>query len=84
MALSLRRLGEERRDATERLRNSEKLAHEAVTAREEMELRVKCLEELKASLTVSAGQKQLVEWHDRNTQLRLKVSTAGVRQAMAT
>jgi hypothetical protein len=75
MALSLRHLGEERRDAIERLHNTEKMAHEAVTAREEAELRVKSLEELKASLTLSDGQKQLVEWHNRNTELRLKVST---------
>jgi hypothetical protein len=74
MALSLRRLGEDRREAIETLHKAEKMAHEAVTAREEMALRVKSLEELKAALTLSDGQKQLVEWHTRNTQLRLKVS----------
>jgi hypothetical protein len=76
MALSLRRLGEERREAIERLHRAEKMAHEAVTDREEMELQVKSLEELKAALASSDGQKQLVEWHNKNSELRLKVSTA--------
>ncbi|PNF43192.1 hypothetical protein B7P43_G15673 [Cryptotermes secundus] len=72
MALSLRRLGEERREAIERLHRAEKMAHEAVTAREEMELQAKSLEELKAALTLSDGQKQLVDWHKKNTELRIK------------
>lgn len=75
MALSLRRLGEERHEAIERLHRAEKMAHEAVTAREEMELQAKSLEELKAAFTLSDGQKQLAEWHKKNTELRLKVST---------
>jgi hypothetical protein len=75
MALSLHRLGEERHEAIERLHRAEKMAHEAVTAREEVELQLKSLEELKAALTLSDGQKQLVEWHNKNTELRLKVST---------
>jgi hypothetical protein len=77
MALSLRRLGEERREAIERLHKVEKMAHGAVTAREEMELQVKSLEELKAATTLTDGQKQLVEWHNKNTELRLKVSAVG-------
>jgi hypothetical protein len=77
MALSLRRLGEERREAIERLHRAEKMAHEAVTVREGMELQVKSLEELKAALTLSDSQKQLVEWHNKNTEMRLKVSTVG-------
>ncbi|XP_069705746.1 centrosomal protein of 290 kDa isoform X2 [Periplaneta americana] len=73
LSLSLRRLGEERRDAIERLRKAEKIAHEAVTAREEMKLQLKSLQELKTALESSdSSQKQLVEWHNKNTELRLK------------
>jgi hypothetical protein len=75
MSLSLRRLGEERREAIERVRIAEKMAHEAVTAREEIELQVKSLQELKAVLESGDSQKQLVEWHNKNTELRFKVST---------
>jgi hypothetical protein len=78
MSLSLRRLGEERREAIERLRSAEKLAHEAVTAKEEIELQVKSLQELKAALESADGQKQLVEWHNKNSELRLKVGTSGL------
>ncbi|PSN58155.1 hypothetical protein C0J52_01000 [Blattella germanica] len=39
LVLSLRRLSDERRDATERMHAAEKLAHEAVTAKEEVELK---------------------------------------------
>jgi hypothetical protein len=78
MSLSLRRLGEERREAIERLRRAETMAHEALTAREEMELQVKSFQELKAALESADNQKQLVEWFNKNTELRLKVSTLGL------
>lgn len=77
MSLSLHRLGEERREAIKRLRSTEKLAHEAVTAKEEMELQVKSLQELKATLESDDCQKQLVEWHNKNSELRLKVGISG-------
>jgi hypothetical protein len=77
MSLSLRRLREERREAIERMRSAEKLAHEAVTAKEEMELQVKSLQELKAALELADSQKQLIEWHNKNSELRLKVGSLG-------
>lgn len=77
MSMSLRRLGEERREAINRLHGAEKLAHEAVTAKEEMELKVKSLQELKTALESDDSQKQLVEWHNNNTELRLKVRSLG-------
>jgi len=75
MSRSLRRLREERREAIERLCRAENVAHEALTAREEMQLQVKSLQELKAALESADSQKQLVEWFDKNSELRLKVST---------
>lgn len=75
MSLSLRRLREERHEAVERLRRAENVAHEALTAREEMQLQVKSLQELKAALESADNQKQLVEWFNKNSELRLKVST---------
>jgi hypothetical protein len=75
MSLSLRRLGEERREAIERLRKAENVANEALTARDEMQLQVKSLQELKAALESADNQKQLVEWFNKNSELRLKVST---------
>jgi hypothetical protein len=79
MSLSLRRLGEERRDAIDRLRRAENVAHEALTARDEMELQVQSLQELKATLESADNQKQLVEWFNKNSELRLKVSTSVLR-----
>ena len=78
MSLSLHRLGEERREAIERLRRAESVAHEALTAREEMQLQVKSLQELKAALESADNQKHLVEWFNKNSELRLKVSTSGL------
>jgi len=75
MSLSLRCLREERHEAIERLRRAENVAHEALTAREEMQLQVKSLQELKAAFESSDNQKQLVEWFNKNSELRLKVST---------
>jgi len=74
-SLSLRHLREEKREAIERLRRSENVAHEALTAREEMQLQMKSLQELKAALESADNQKQLVEWFNKNSELRLKVST---------
>jgi hypothetical protein len=54
------------------------VAHEALTAREEMQLQVKSLQELKASVESADNQKQLVEWFNKNSELRLKVSTSGL------
>jgi len=78
MPLSLRHLREERREAIERLRRVENVAHEALTAREEMHLQMKSLQELKAALESADNQKQLVEWFNKNSELRLKVSTLGL------
>jgi hypothetical protein len=78
MSLSLCRLREERREAIERLRRAENVAHEALTAREEMQLQVKSLQELKASVESTDNQKQLVAWFNKNSELRLKVSTSGL------
>jgi len=74
-SLSLRHLREERREAIERLRRAENVAHEALTAREEMQLQMKSLQELKAAVESADNQKQLVEWFNKNSELRLKVST---------
>jgi hypothetical protein len=78
MSLSLCHLREERREAIDRLRRAENVAHEALTAREEMQLQVKSLQELKASVESTDNQKQLVEWFNKNSELRLKVSTSGL------
>ena len=74
MSQSLHRLREERRETIERLRRAENVAHEALTAREELQLQVKSLHELKAALESADNQKQLVEWFNKNGELRLKVS----------
>ena len=76
LVLSLRRLGDERREAIERLQAAEKAVHEAVTAREEIELQLNSVQELKAALESPQEQKQLIDWHHKNTELRLKVSSS--------
>ena len=74
LVLSLRRLGDERREAIEKMHVAEKSAHEAVTAREEVELQLSSFQELKAAVDCPQEHKQLVEWHNKNTELRLKAS----------
>ncbi|KAJ9574107.1 hypothetical protein L9F63_008521, partial [Diploptera punctata] len=72
LVFSLRRLGDERRVAIEKMHVAMKTAHEAVTAREEAELLLNSLQELKAAIYSPQEHKQLIEWHNKNTELRLK------------
>ncbi|XP_066992287.2 centrosomal protein of 290 kDa isoform X2 [Anabrus simplex] len=76
ISLSLLRLMEERRVFAGQLCEAHRTAYGAVVKRDQLELEIKSMKELKSALEEAAlqtqGQKQLVEWHNRNTELRLR------------
>nr|CAD7456946.1 unnamed protein product [Timema tahoe] len=71
-SISLHRLVEERREWSEKLRAAEKLAHDATLKTQELEIQTQAVQELRVSLSSTHKHKQLAEWHNKNTELRIK------------